>query len=1640
MYAICRTTHPPTPVEHSTYCHFFSRDEPRNLVTAGANQLKVYRLVRVPTTVESGGAYSTQSNFSKQIDIVSNAASEVADDNGGGDGGEEYATPDSNVKLECMQTFSLNGNIESLNTVSFVGADRDCLLLAFSEAKLSLVEYCADTHDLKTISMHYFEEDDMKEGYCYNVRPPMVRVDPENRCAAMLIYSKSIIIIPFRKDVIVEEPENNATPSGTTDTSTGQFFTTNLSNRRYPILPSYKLDLKNEQYGTQISNILDIQFLHNYYEPTLLILYEPIRTWSGRVAVRQDSVSMITLSLDVHQRVHLHIWSLTNLPFNTFAALPVPKPIGGVLIMAHNALIHLNQGLPPYGVSLNCFNDSITSFPLKTQDSVKISLDCSQTCFISNNKIIITLNNGDIYLLHLHYDMTRSIRTMNLVHLASSIYATAVNKCEEGYLFIGSRLSHSLLVHYEIKVEEGDSAAGMADYYNHHHGKLNRTHNRLTLVELIFDESKQTEDEYLYGEEAAYLFPKYNKIVEEEVPMEIESIPPPPSDSDAEVPTMNGDIPMTNGDASQDEENIENNNVDEENNDNNAEENNNIVEMNEADAIKMLNQDYAENGFEEEFLDQEEEEEVEDPNEYDDKIQLLVPGDNKNCHLRVCDVLYNIAPSGAMTVGEVHDATNSSETLTRATEMFNIELVTTCGFRKAGGVTIRQRSIKPQIETSFKLPGCIDVCTIYGPDDYDEGVVVETQLQPPHKYLILSQADSTLVFQIGQEINELEESGFITDSATILAGNLCRSKYILQATPGGVRLLDGIHQLQQFPPPERPLSSPIVHCSMADPYSALMTETGQVILLCLRLDSKKGSARLVISQPDLATDKAKISALCLYKDVSGLFRTENRAVSEKDKIHRKAAEEAAARAKKKKATSVSAGIKKQPTSPTKTPTTLSAPTTVDEEEELLYGDSTVSFLKSEDKEEEEETPMDEKDAEQEASENVVKLATYTRCEPTFWLFLVRENGVLEIYKLPDFKLVYLVKNFPVGTKVLVDSVQATDHAFQMMDALSMPVTREIIVHGMGQDNSRPHLFARFDDELFIYEVFPFYELQVENHLKIRFKKITSHNVQLNRMPEKAGDTAKTGEDTTTTETTPAQPPPTNNRWFRTFENISNYSGLFLSGPNPFWFVMSGRGELCVHPMDADGVIGSFATFNNININNGFIYLNQSDELRFAVLPSHLELDALWPFKYLPIRKTVHFISYHLESKTYAIATSKQMDINRIVRVGGEEKDYDPIERAEEPGYLHAKMERFYLELVSPVEWKVIPNTRLRLDEWEHVTCLKNILLASEGTSSGLKGYIVLGTNYSYGEDVTNRGRIWIADIIEVVPEPGKPLTKNKIKLILCKDQKGPVTAICQVKSYLLSAIGQKIYIWQLKQEKDLTGIAFIDTQIYVNAAVSLRNLILIGDIYKSISLLRYQEETRTLSLVARDNKSLQIYACEYLIDNGQMSFIVSDSERNIIIYSYQPDAAESLGGTRLLRRGDFHLGSHVNAFYRVQCRVPPLRTGSLAEEKTKQSYLRRQMTLFATLDGSLGHVLPLTEKTYRRLLMLQNLMVTNVQHHAGLNPKAFRMLRPFRLELMNASKNILDGDLIFRYFGLSQNERAELAKKIGTSPKQVSFS
>ncbi|XP_047663754.1 cleavage and polyadenylation specificity factor subunit 1 isoform X2 [Tachysurus fulvidraco] len=1438
MYAVFRQAHHPTAVEFSVYCNFISSEE-KNLVVAGTSQLYVYRII---------------------YDYESSTKSEKSSD---GKSRKE--------KLEQVAAFSLFGNVMSMASVQLVGANRDALLLSFKDAKLSVVEYDPGTHDLRTLSLHYFEEPELRDGFVQNVHIPIVRVDPENRCAVMLVYGTQLVVLPFRKDTLTDEQEGIV--------GEGQ---------KSSFLPSYIIDVR--ELDEKLLNIIDMKFLHGYYEPTLLILYEPNQTWPGRVAVRHDTCSIVAISLNIMQKVHPVIWSLTNLPFDCTQVMAVPKPIGGVVVFAVNSLLYLNQSVPPFGVSLNSQTNGTTAFPLRVQDEVRITLDCSQAAFITSDKMVISLKGGEIYVLTLITDGMRSVRAFHFDKAAASVLTTCMVTMEPGFLFLGSRLGNSLLLKYTEKLQEGATEDGKEK-------------------ERDKDKDKQEEP------------PNKKKRVDSST-------------------SWTGKSSM----------------------------------LDELDEIEVYGSE-AQSG-----------------------TQLAT------YTFEVCDSILNIGPCVNASMGE--PAFLSEEFQSNPEP--DLEVVVCSGYGKNGAMSVLQRSIRPQVVTTFELPGCHDMWTVISNEEKAEQAPAEDESESQedkekqeliveddknkHGFLILSREDSTMILQTGQEIMELDTSGFATQGPTVYAGNIGDNKYIIQVSPMGIRLLEGVTQLHFIPVD---LGSPIIHCSVADPYVVIMTAEGVVTMFVLKSDSYMGKThRLALHKPHLHT-QSRVITLCAYRDVSSMFTTENKVAF----LNR---EETVSRSQSESETLIH-----------------DLSTTVDDEEEMLYGDSHPMMSPGKDEFSRSAVPSQSE-----------RSGAQSKHEPSHWCMVVRENGVMEIYQLPDWRLVFLVKNFPVGQRVLVDSsagqsaAQGETKKEEVTRQGEIPLVKEVSLVSLGYNHSRPYLLAHVDQELLIYEAFPYDQQQGQSsNLKVRFKKMP-HNINFRETKKSKLKKDKKpevpGEESPGVKGHVAR--------FRYFKDISGYSGVFICGPSPHWMFVTSRGAMRLHPMIIDGPIESFSPFHNVNCPKGFLYFNKQGELRISVLPTYLSYDAPWPVRKIPLRCTVHYVNYHVESKVYAVCSSIKEPCTRIPRMTGEEKEYEIIDRGvADERYINPQQEKFSIQLISPVSWEAIPNTRIDLEEWEHVTCMKTVALKSQETVSGLKGYIAIGTCLMQGEEVTCRGRILILDVIEVVPEPGQPLTKNKFKVLYEKEQKGPVTALCHCNGYLVSAIGQKIFLWSLK-DNELTGMAFIDTQLYIHQMYSIKNFILAADVIKSISLLRYQEESKTLSLVSRDAKPLEVYSIEFMVDNNQLGFLVSDRDKNLLVYMYLPEAKESFGGLRLLRRADFNAGAHVNTFWRM-----PTRGVLDAASKKALNWDNKHITWFATLDGGIGLLLPMQEKTYRRLLMLQNALTTMLPHHAGLNPKAFRMLHTDRRTLQNAVRNILDGELLNKYLYLSTMERSELAKKIGTT-------
>lgn len=139
--------------------------------------------------------------------------------------------------------------------------------------------------------------------------------------------------------------------------------------------------------------------------------------------------------------------------------------------------------------------------------------------------------------------------------------------------------------------------------------------------------------------------------------------------------------------------------------------------------------------------------------------------------------------------------------------------------------------------------------------------------------------------------------------------------------------------------------------------------------------------------------------------------------------------------------------------------------------------------------------------------------------------------------------------------------------------------------------------------------------------------------------------------------------------------------------------------------------------------------------------------------------------------------------------------------------------------------------------------VENINLEISEQTRERKDVIVVGTTFAQGEDVAARGCVYVFDVIEVVPDPERPETNLKLKLIGKESLKGAVTALSGIggQGFLIVAQGQKCMVRGLKDDGSLLPVAFIDVQCYVSVLKELRGtgMCIIGDALKGLWFTGY---------------------------------------------------------------------------------------------------------------------------------------------------------------------------------------------------------
>lgn len=638
-----------------------------------------------------------------------------------------------------------------------------------------------------------------------------------------------------------------------------------------------------------------------------------------------------------------------------------------------------------------------------------------------------------------------------------------------------------------------------------------------------------------------------------------------------------------------------------------------------------------------------------------------------------------------------------------------------------------------------------------------------------------------------------------------------------------------------------------------------------------------------------------------------------------------------------------------------------------------------------------------------------------------WLVLLRPQGIMEIWTLPKLNLTFSCSVITTLQNVLTDSHEPPAPS-PPQDPPRKPQDLDIeqlLIAPVGESSSRPHLFLLLrSGQIAIYEAFagngPAPDSGEANDgmaarrtstLKIKFVKVLSKAFEIQRAEE--------NEKSIIAE---------QKRISRTFVPFTStigtvtLSGIFFTGDNPNWILATDKGGLHLYP-SGHNVVHTFTACSLWESKSEFlVYTDEGGPSLLEWIPDY-RLEGPLPFRSIPCGRAYSNVVFDPSTQLIVAASSLQ------ARFASYDEDGNRLWEADAPNISDPICDCSTLELISPELWFTMDGFEFATNEF--VNDITIVTLETASTETGTKDYVAVGTTIDRGEDLAAKGCTYIFEIVEVVPDPSlNPKRWYKLRLRCRDDAKGPVTAVCGFQGYLVSSMGQKIFVRAFDSDERLVGVAFLDVGVYVTSLRTLKNLLLVGDAVKSVWLVAFQEDPYKLALLAKDSERVCVTCADFFFSDGVLGIVSGDEDGILRIYEYNPTDPESRDGRHLLLRTEFH----------EQCEY---RTTVLVARRAKDDPAIPQTRLITgSPDGSITSLTAVEETAFKRLQLLQGQLTRNMQHVAGLNPKAFRIVRNDQVS-KPLSKGILDGNLLRHFEVLSITRQQEITKEIGIDRRAV---
>lgn len=357
-------------------------------------------------------------------------------------------------KLVLVGEYSLAGTVTAISRVKNIETKTgaDALLLTFKDAKLSLVEWDQENYRLSTISIHYYEGENVITqpfGPSLAECDSILTVDPNSRCAALKFGARQLAVLPFRQsgdDMAGDEEDGlDAEPtSPAIKRRESAHPNENGEVEETPYKASFVVPLTTLEPG--LSHTIHLAFLYEYREATLGILSAQVEPSTTLLEERKDILTYSIFTLDLEQRASTNMFTVNKLPSTLWKVVPLPLPIGGALLVGTNEVVHIDQSGKANATAVNEFAKHESDFGMLDQSHLNLKLeDCAVEVLDSKTgELLIVLRDGSLVTLNFQ-KMGRSISALNVSRVLAGnggevvkAAPSCIAKTATSNLFIGS--------------------------------------------------------------------------------------------------------------------------------------------------------------------------------------------------------------------------------------------------------------------------------------------------------------------------------------------------------------------------------------------------------------------------------------------------------------------------------------------------------------------------------------------------------------------------------------------------------------------------------------------------------------------------------------------------------------------------------------------------------------------------------------------------------------------------------------------------------------------------------------------------------------------------------------------------------------------------------------------------------------------------------------------------------------------------------------------------------------------------------------------------------------------------------------------------------------------------------------------------